>query len=234
MLKAKLDCSIQRNLTFRMKILLFPWCIMLIAPTIIIRILYIILVVFYIIYRKIIIKKIKMKTDVFVTSRKIILESPFFKKEIDFDDIKMIGYRKDYPKKVNSKTGDLIINLTPLKLDYLYMYNLILDNYSFAESKGYRSFIIPDLINVDEIYDYIIKEKRIKREDFKEEKEYGENTLLLHNKKIMIRNYISEIIYDDEKKFRLIRNKNKIKISEDFWSKNMIMKDYGLPSTKYK
>ena len=50
----------------------------------------------------------------------------------------------------------------------------------------------------------------------------------------MIRNDISEIIYDDEKKFRLIRNKNKIKISEDFWSKNMIMKDYGLPSTKYK
>jgi len=78
MLKVKLDCSIQRNLTFRMKILLFPWCIMLIAPMIIIRILYIILVTFYIIYRKIIIKKIKMKTDVFVTSRKIILESPFF------------------------------------------------------------------------------------------------------------------------------------------------------------
>jgi len=68
-----------------------------------------------------------MKTDVFVTSRKIILESPFFKKEIDFDDIKMIGYRKGYPKKVNSKTGDLIINLTPLKLDYLYMYNLIIN-----------------------------------------------------------------------------------------------------------
>lgn len=135
-----LNCDVQRGLTLRMKIILFGWFLMSFAVLTFpenfneqIPLLGFIIIVnmVILIYRKIIIKKIKLKSTIYINEAKIVLKTPIFQKEIEISDVKMLGYRLYNKKNIDDiTTGDLIINLTALRLDYLYWYNLIF-NQSF-------------------------------------------------------------------------------------------------------
>jgi len=115
----------------------------------------VILIIAFIIYRKILIKKIKGKIKIFITDSGIEMISPKIKK-INYSDIKNIAYIQN-----NSYgNGDIIINISPLKIENKYIDLFSKNDYTFAESINYRTFIIPDAKNVKEIFQKITERKK--------------------------------------------------------------------------
>lgn len=239
-IERKLDCRIQRDFTFRMKIILIVWIIVsfvaLSFPETIneklpLLIFFVTIDMIIFIYRKIVIKKIKSKSKLIINEHKITIKVPTFKKAIYLSEIKMFGYRIN---KGNS--GDLIINLTALKLDYLYLYNLIYNQTFVDETPSFKSFIVPDVEDVKEVYNFIIKEKCINLEKFEKIGETRNSELAIFNDMILTKNKNSEILYCDEKRFKILEYGNTLKIlnKSSFFSKGgIIVQDYGLPSLNY-
>lgn len=230
MKREKLDLKIKSPLTYylKMTLILSILIILILAPSLIKKI-YFILYCLFLLYRSVGIYLIKKNTVLYIEDNSLIVKTPFFKKEINFNEIKMFGYRKKY---IKSLSGDLIINLVPLKLEYLYLNNLILNNLSILENLNYKSFIIPDLKNVETVFDYIVEKKNIKLENYKLYKQKKESCLYLNNVEIMTDNLNSKIIYCEKNIFEIDLNKNRIKTKISFYN-NKMMKKYKLPRLNF-
>ena len=157
-------------------------------------------------YRGIFIKKIKIKTKVSLYDNFILLETPFYKKEINYLDIKNMCYIENRPT-----VGYFIINITPTILDYKYL--LLMKN--FYNSKKYKSLIIPDVKNAKKIYEQI-KNRKIKND-------ISYNSNILNSKKskfIILKNYIEVISLKNESKISFFEGasydigSNKLKLSK--------------------
>lgn len=241
--EAKLNIKIQRSFTFRMAVLLCFWLLISVVipltfPETLEEKMY--LFSFFVaintiilIYRKYIIRLIKLKSKLELSNAKLIFKTLLFKKEIFISDIKMIGYRKS---EKDTKTGDLIINLTAFKLDYLYLYNLVFNQTLLDESSSFKSFIVPDVENIEKIYNKILELKYIDKENFLKIGIQGNNELKKYRYFILIKNQNSEIIFCDEERFKILEFKKVLKVKEkkNFLSKGgIIMSDYKLPCMRY-
>lgn len=186
----------------------------------------VILIIAFIIYRKILIKKIKGKIKIFITDSGIEMISQKIRK-INYSDIKNIAYIQN-----NSYgNGDVIINISPLKIENKYIDLFSKNDYTFAESINYRTFIIPDAKNVKEIFQKITEKKEKNEiltktsEDRKRRIEiYSNNVIVLSSK---VNN--SEIIFYDEAEY--IEEKHEIKVKR-MGLTNKYLNEIGLPSLK--
>ena len=158
----------------------------------------VILIIAFIIYRKILIKKIKGKIKIFITDSGIEMISPKIRK-INYSDIKNIAYIQNNPYG----NGDVIINISPLKIESKYIDLFSKNDYTFAESINYRTFIIPDAKNVKEIFQKITERKKQNEmltkmsEDRKRRIEIYSNNIIAVSSKVNN----SEIIFYDEAEY---------------------------------
>ena len=186
----------------------------------------VILIIAFIIYRKILIKKIKGKIKIFITDSGIEMISPKIRK-INYSDIKNIAYIQN-----NSyEDGDVIINISPLKIENEYIDLFSKNNYTFVESINYRTFIIPDAKNVKEIFQKITERKKQNEmltkmsEDRKRRIEIYSNNIIAVSSKVNN----SEIIFYDEAEY--IEEKHEIKVKR-MGITNKYLNEIGLPSLK--
>ena len=85
-------------------------------------------------------------------------------KKISYSNIKNIAYIQN-----NSYgDGDIIINISPLKVENKYIDLFFKNDYTFAESVNYRTFIIPDVKSVEQIFQAITEKKKIEEEKLKQ------------------------------------------------------------------
>ena len=143
------------NIFTLLYLLTCSFILLFIIKNMIFSFLLVILIIAFIIYRKILIKKIKGKIKIFITDSGIEMISPKIRK-INYSDIKNIAYIQN-----NSYgNGDVIINISPLKIENKYIDLFSKNDYTFAESTNYRTFIIPDAKNVKEIFQKITERKK--------------------------------------------------------------------------
>ena len=186
----------------------------------------VILIIAFIIYRKILIKKIKGKIKIFITDSGIEMISPKIRK-INYSDIKNIAYIQNNPYG----NGDVIINISPLKIESKYIDLFSKNDYTFAESINYRTFIIPDAKNVKEIFQKITERKKQNEmltkmsEDRKRRIEIYSNNIIAVSSKVNN----SEIIFYDEAEY--IEEKHEIKVKR-MGLTDKYLNEIGLPSLK--
>ena len=189
-------------------------------------VLLVIFIIAFIIYRKILIKKIKGKIKIFITDSGIEMISPKIRK-INYSDIKNIAYIQN-----NSYgNGDVIINISPLKIENKYIDLFSKNDYTFVESINYRTFIIPDAKNVKEIFQKITERKKKNEmltkmsEDRKRRIEIYSNNVIVLSSKVND----SEIIFYDETEY--IEEKHEIKVKR-MGITNKYLNEIGLPPLK--
>lgn len=186
----------------------------------------VILIIAFIIYRKILIKKIKGKIKIFITDSGIEMISPKIRK-INYSDIKNIAYIQNN----SCCNGDIIINISPLKIENKYIDLFSKNDYTFAESINYRTFIIPDAKNVKEIFQKITERKKQNEmltkmsEDRKRRIEIYSNNVIVLSSKVND----SEIIFYDETEY--IEEKHEIKVKR-MGITNKYLNEIGLPPLK--
>ena len=200
--------------------------LLFIIKNMIFSVLLVILIIAFIIYRKILIKKIKGKIKIFITDSGIEMISPKIRK-INYSDIKNIAYIQN-----NSYgNGDVIINISPLKIENKYIDLFSENDYTFSESINYRTFIIPDAKNVKEIFQKITERKKQNEiptktsEDRKRKIEIYSNNVIAVSSKVNN----SEIIFYDETEY--IDEKHEIKVKR-MGITNKYLNEIGLPSLK--
>lgn len=200
--------------------------LLFIIKNMIFSVLLVILIITFIIYRKILIKKIKGKIKIFITDSGIEMISPKIRK-INYSDIKNIAYIQN-----NSyEDGDVIINISPLKIENKYIDLFSKNDYTFVESINYRTFIIPDAKNVKEIFQKITERKKQNEmltkmsEDRKRRIEIYSNNVIVLSSKVND----SEIIFYDETEY--IEEKHEIKVKR-MGITNKYLNEIGLPSLK--
>ena len=200
--------------------------LLFIIKNMIFLVLLVILIIAFIIYRKILIKKIKGKIKIFITDSGIEMISPKIRK-INYSDIKNIAYIQN-----NSyEDGDVIINISPLKIENKYIDLFSKNDYTFAESINYRTFIIPDAKNVKEIFQKITERKKQNEiltktsEDRERRIEIYSNNIIAVSSKVNN----SEIIFYDEVEYN--EEKDEIKVKR-MGVTNKYLNEIGLPSLK--
>ena len=148
-------------------------------------------------------------------------------RKINYSDIKNIAYIQN-----NSYgNGDVIINISPLKIENKYIDLFSKNDYTFAESINYRTFIIPDAKNVKEIFQKITERKKQNEiltkmsEDRKRRIEIYSNNIIAVSSKVNN----SEIIFYDEAEYN--EEKDEIKVKR-MGITNKYLNEIGLPSLK--
>lgn len=214
------------NIFTLLYLLTCSFILLFIIKNMIFSVLLVILIIAFIIYRKILIKKIKGKIKIFITDSVIEMISPKIRK-INYSDIKNIAYIQN-----NSYgDGDVIINISPLKIENKYIDLFSKNDYTFAESINYRTFIIPDAKNVKEIFQKIIERKKQNEiltkmsEDRKRRIEIYSNNIIAVSSKVNN----SEIIFYDEVEYN--EEKDEIKVKR-MGITNKYLNEIGLPSLK--
>ena len=187
---------------------------------------YIIILGIFLMYRFIILRIIKNNTEISICENKFILKSLLVKKSVDISDIEIIGYVQH-----SNKAGDLILNLNGLKLVNIYWNNLITESIGFSNSRR-ETIVIPDIINVKELYLELIKLMEIKdsvlREVF-----YKNSKLKIMEKTFLISNKKSEMIFLSKKALRIEETNIKIKLNDLSLNTNTFKKA-ELPLLNYK
>ena len=148
-------------------------------------------------------------------------------KKINYSDIKNIAYIQND----SYGNGDVIINISPLKIENKYIDLFSKNDYTFAESINYRTFIIPDAKNVKEIFQKITEKKEKNEiltktsEDRKRRIEIYSNNVIVLSSKVND----SEIIFYDEAEY--IEEKHEIKVKR-MGLTDKYLNEIGLPSLK--
>ena len=189
------------------------------------KVIYILFLAAILIYRFVIIKQLKKRTLLFIEDGNIILESKLVNKRINFENIKSLGYVER-----SGSTGDLIINLSIIRVGLAYYGNLIFDINDFNSNYKTKSICIPDLQNVKEIYLDILKLMELdkngvqKIECIRSNVEFKEGICIISNRKSEIYFRYANIIY---------KNKNTVEVKAKNFSLNSIyMQKFGLPPMK--
>lgn len=215
------------NVFIFLYLFLYFLIILFIIKNVILSFLSLFLIIMYIIYRKIFIKNIKNKIKIFMTDLGIEMTSPKIKK-ISYSNIKNIAYIQN-----NSYgEGDIIINISPLKVENKYIDLFFKNDYTFAESINYKTFIIPDVKNVEKIFKEITEKKKIEGEILIKKIEDREKRIEIYSSKVIkmfskINN--TGIIFYDDAEYNEIKKRIEIKrmgITDRY------LKELKLPSLK--
>ena len=118
-------------------------------------------VIFY--YRYLVLRALKKYTKITINDEYIDFNSHFMKRKIYFKDMKNITCIEN-----RENIGDIVINIVPGILVYKYIFSLFKENYGFSNTLKYKTFLIPDVVNLKEVFGEI-KKKKIgdKKEEFK-------------------------------------------------------------------
>lgn len=180
----------------------------------------------FLIYRLIILRVIKKSTEISICENKFILKSLLVKKSLDISDIEIIGYVQK-----SNKDGDLILNLNGLKIINIYWNNLVSETMGFSNSRR-ETIIIPDIINVKELYLELLELLEFKDSGIREVF-YKNSKLKIMEKTFLISNKKSEMIFLNKKALRIQETKIKIMMN-DLSLNNNTFKKAGLPLLNYK
>ena len=145
-------------------------------------------------YRFIIVGYLKKKTKIFLDDEKIIFNSPLIKKSIYFSEIVVLAFSK---KK--GKVGDLILNLNGLQILNQYWNNLIVNAYGYSDNSKLESILIPDVIEVEEVYSSIFEKLKLEKLKIKEI-EFEHYKIVINESNFIIYGKNSEIVYLETKK----------------------------------
>ena len=191
------------------------------------KVIYILFLASILIYRFVIIKQLKKRTSLFIEDDKIRLESKLVNKGINFENIKSLGYVER-----SGNIGDLIINISIIRVALAYYGNLIFDINDFNSNYKTKSICIPDLQNVKEVYLEILKLMKLdknglqKIECTRSNVEFKEGICIISNKKSEIYFRHANIIY---------KNKNTVEVrAKNFKVNSEHLKRLGLPTMKAK
>ena len=117
--------------------------------------------IFY--YRYLVLRALKKHTKITINDGYIDFNSHFMKKKIYFKDMKNITYIEN-----RENIGDIVINIVPGIFVYKYIFSLFKENYGFSNTLKYKTFLIPDVVNLKEVFGEIERKKiGDKKEEFK-------------------------------------------------------------------